>query len=319
VTIGDFVWNDTNQDGCQDAGELGIPGVKLTLTGTSGSGASITDHATTDNTGHYNFTEPPGTYTVTVDASNFASGGTLFGYTASPSLVPGCGTDEDSNGSPSGTTPGTLTSGGSDLTVDFGYFQQTGTPSLTLTKTADQTSITAGTKAGFTVTITNTGSSDASGLSLSDPLPPGADLNWTIDTTTGSPNNFQITGSAGSQSLVLTAPGTTLAAGTSESVHITSSTTNKDVAPPSGPSAPTSSAFGFDLGTALDYVFITDPRVHSVQTTSDSTYVGNIGIANSGGAGAASPPVQWGAKLIGNMDFGGLTNVTNTKNITGAV
>jgi hypothetical protein len=121
VTIGDFVWNDNNANGCQDAGELGIPGVTLTLTGTNGSGGAVTDHATTDANGKYLFTEAPGTYTVTVDASNFAAGGALFGFTASPTLVPGCGTAEDSNPNPSGTTPSTLPGGSSDLTVDFGY------------------------------------------------------------------------------------------------------------------------------------------------------------------------------------------------------
>jgi uncharacterized repeat protein (TIGR01451 family) len=171
------VWNDLNANGCQDAGEPGIPGVTLTLTGKDLNNNPVTDHATTDATGHYLFDENPGTYTVAVDASNFAAGGALAGFTASPTQVPGCGTAEDSNPNPSGTTPGTLPSGASDLTVDFGYFEQSGAPNLSLTKTADQSSITAGTKAGFIVTITNTGSGAASGLSLSDPLPAGADLN----------------------------------------------------------------------------------------------------------------------------------------------
>ena len=82
---------------------MGIAGVTLTLTGTNGSGGSVTDHATTDATGHYLFTEAPGTYTVTVDASNFASGGALFGFNASPTLNPSCGTALDSNPNPSGT------------------------------------------------------------------------------------------------------------------------------------------------------------------------------------------------------------------------
>jgi hypothetical protein len=123
VTIGDFVWNDTNANGCQDAGELGIPGVTLTLTGTATGGGAVTDHQTTDASGHYLFTEAPGTYTVTVDASNFVAGGALFGFTASPTLNPACGTALDSNPNPSGTTPGTLPGGSSDLTVDFGYYK----------------------------------------------------------------------------------------------------------------------------------------------------------------------------------------------------
>ena len=38
VTVGDFVWNDLNGNGVQDAGEPAIPGVTLTLTGTTGAG-----------------------------------------------------------------------------------------------------------------------------------------------------------------------------------------------------------------------------------------------------------------------------------------
>jgi hypothetical protein len=122
VTVGDFVWDDGNGNGVQDAGEPGIGGVTLTLTGTTGAGAAVTDHATTDGAGHYRFTEASGTYTVTVDASNFTGSGALVGYSASPALQ-GSDRTADSNPSPSGTTPGALPSGGSDLTVDFGYYR----------------------------------------------------------------------------------------------------------------------------------------------------------------------------------------------------
>src|SRR5205823_2172681 len=120
VTIGDFVWQDTNANGLQNTGELGIAGVTLTLTGTNGAGQTVTDHATTNSSGLYLFTEAPGTYTITVDSSNFTGTGALVGYGASPTLV---GTDRtlDSNTNPSATSPATLVSAGSDLTVDFGY------------------------------------------------------------------------------------------------------------------------------------------------------------------------------------------------------
>ena len=121
VTIGDYVWNDANANGVQDSGETGFAGVGLTLVGTNTSGALVTDHTTTDNTGHYGFNETPGTYVVSVDATNFNAGGPLSGYV--PTLT-GKGTQAtDSNGSPSGTTPATLAGGQSDQTVDFGYYQ----------------------------------------------------------------------------------------------------------------------------------------------------------------------------------------------------
>src|SRR5436853_227461 len=113
VSVGDFVWNDLNGNGVQDAGEPGINGVTLALTGTTGAGAAVSQTTTTNASGAYSFTEPPGTYTVSVT--------TPSGYVAT---VTGKGTTAtDNNPSPSGTTPGTLPSGGSDQTVDFGFYQ----------------------------------------------------------------------------------------------------------------------------------------------------------------------------------------------------
>ncbi len=51
-SIGDFVWNDANTNGVQDAGELGIAGVIVNLL--DGSGVLLTS-TTTDADGHYRF------------------------------------------------------------------------------------------------------------------------------------------------------------------------------------------------------------------------------------------------------------------------
>ena len=51
VTIGDFVWDDTNGNGIQDTGEAGINGVTLTLNGTNNAGGTVTDHAKTAGNG----------------------------------------------------------------------------------------------------------------------------------------------------------------------------------------------------------------------------------------------------------------------------
>src|SRR5439155_625679 len=101
ITIGDFVWNDTNANGIQNVGEPGINGVTLTLTGTNASGGAVVDHTTTAGNGGYLFTEVPGTYTVTVDAANFTGLGALAAYSASPTLV-GADRTIDSNLNPSG-------------------------------------------------------------------------------------------------------------------------------------------------------------------------------------------------------------------------
>src|SRR5207237_1107011 len=100
ITIGDFVWNDLNGNGVQDAGEPGIAGVTLTLTGTTGAGASVTDTTTTNASGAYHFPASP-----TRRSSDLS---TPSGYVAT---VTGQGTTAtDSNPSPSGTTPGALPS-----------------------------------------------------------------------------------------------------------------------------------------------------------------------------------------------------------------
>lgn len=57
-------FNDLNANGTQDAGEAGLSGWEIHLFGTDGRGNSVHQHATTDSTGAYSFTVPPGTYTV---------------------------------------------------------------------------------------------------------------------------------------------------------------------------------------------------------------------------------------------------------------
>lgn len=125
VRVGNFVWNDLDRDGFQDSTEGGIGGVVVNLTGTNGSGATVNLSTTTASNGSYSFSSlPPGTYRVSVAASNFSIGQPLSGFVASPTLV---GTDRalDSNVNSSETSPATLVSGSSDTTVDFGYYLDT--------------------------------------------------------------------------------------------------------------------------------------------------------------------------------------------------
>lgn len=106
--IGDFVWNDLNHNGVQDAGEPGIPNVKVNLSG------AATATATTDANGAYLFTGlDVGSYTVTVDASTLPAG-------FLPTLTGQGGALNDNNGSPASAA--LVTSSSQDLTVDFGYY-----------------------------------------------------------------------------------------------------------------------------------------------------------------------------------------------------
>lgn len=69
------------------------------------------------------------------------------------------------------------------------------TPSLTLTKAADAASATAGGTIGFTITA-DTGSSFADNVAISDPLPSGDGINWSIDPAYAGPGTCSIAGSA---------------------------------------------------------------------------------------------------------------------------
>lgn len=59
------VYRDDNDNGLRDSNEPGLPNVTVTLTGTSSSGASVTQMVTTDEKGNYSFVGlPAGTYQV---------------------------------------------------------------------------------------------------------------------------------------------------------------------------------------------------------------------------------------------------------------
>ena len=122
--IGDFVWNDSDGDGCQDRGEAGIAGVRVDLYEGCGVSGSPIKTTTTDSMGHYLFGDLcAGTYTVSFN--------TPAGYTRTTANA-GCNingkpadeTDSDCNCA-AGTSCGvcvTLPEGDSvDMSIDCGY------------------------------------------------------------------------------------------------------------------------------------------------------------------------------------------------------
>jgi sarcosine oxidase gamma subunit len=65
-TLNGFVYNDANDNGVDNAGEAGIAGVTVTLTGTNDLGNSVSVTTTTASNGSYSFAGlRPGTYTLT--------------------------------------------------------------------------------------------------------------------------------------------------------------------------------------------------------------------------------------------------------------
>jgi protocatechuate 3,4-dioxygenase beta subunit len=63
ATVGDRVWEDSNGNGVQDAGEQGVDGVTVALKDAAGNTVGT---VTTHDGGQYSFTVDPGTYTVSV-------------------------------------------------------------------------------------------------------------------------------------------------------------------------------------------------------------------------------------------------------------
>ncbi len=98
-------------------------------------------------------------------------------------------------------------------------------PQLQIVKTADAAQVNAGESIGFTLTVSNPGSGDATGVTLADPLPTKAGLSWQIASQgTGWASTCAI--NAGSLNCgPETVPAGTTEAASTFTVHITSPTT----------------------------------------------------------------------------------------------
>ncbi|KAB1636074.1 LPXTG cell wall anchor domain-containing protein [Pseudoclavibacter terrae] len=126
--IGDWVWHDQNGDGRQDAGEPGIPGVVLSITGNDGNPVAdadgrVIEPATTDEHGKYQFNVPllraDAQYNVSIDQT--ASAEALRGLVPT---IEGVG-DPDGDSSTGTAETGDLSSDSAhDLTLDFGFTEE---------------------------------------------------------------------------------------------------------------------------------------------------------------------------------------------------
>jgi YVTN family beta-propeller protein len=97
-------------------------------------------------------------------------------------------------------------------------------PDLSVTKTADQTVVNAGSPIGYTIVMSNSaapGTGSATNATLSDPLPAGADVNWSVSPPYTGPGICAITGIANGQTLTCTLGSLSPAIRTS--VHVMSS------------------------------------------------------------------------------------------------
>ncbi len=196
-TIGDFVFNDVNNNGVQDPGETtGAAGITLTLRNQAGAVVATT---TTNAAGNYQFTNvTPGSYTITAAAP---VGSTIT--TPTPIAV-------------------TLGSGQTIDTADFGVFAQTGTLGDRVFNDFDGNGLQNGLEpglAGVTVTLTGTDSG-------------GNPVNRT--TTTSATGTYSFTGLLAANPAGYTVTISNLAAGFSPTTPTGAPSLSQTVAFPAG-------------------------------------------------------------------------------------
>ncbi|WP_353931014.1 SdrD B-like domain-containing protein [Okeanomitos corallinicola TIOX110] len=164
ASLGDRVWLDNNANGVQDAGETGVSGVQVTLTGGGadgviGTGDDTTETTTTDANGNYQFTNlnPGEEYQVTFSQP------AGFNFTQQ-NAGSDDGVDSDADIATGESQIVTLASGENNLTIDAGLIQLN--PGIDIEKfvngadadtAAEAVEIAPGDNAVFTYQVTNTG------------------------------------------------------------------------------------------------------------------------------------------------------------------
>jgi uncharacterized repeat protein (TIGR01451 family) len=209
-------------------------GQSLGSVGTINMGESVTDHATFS--GSHGAVDGTAQFFVCFNASstpNCASGGTPAGSSA---IASGAADSDPVTPDAVGYycfrveyTP----------TADSEYLEGSHTnqttecfqvlpANVTIEKTADDGSVDAGDQIGFTLSWGNSGAGKATGVVVTDDLPAGDDLDWSIAGSTGTGSTCKIAGAVGSEVLTCTVgtiAGNTAVSGT---VHVVSSTTKAD-------------------------------------------------------------------------------------------
>ena len=114
ATVGDLVWNDVNQNGVQDAGELGLAGVVVQLV----RGGVVVASTTSSSSGQYAFSNvTAGTYTLVFQPPS--------GYAISPAQQGGSAMlDSDVANSLTGaTSPFNVSAGQLKNDIDAGMYR----------------------------------------------------------------------------------------------------------------------------------------------------------------------------------------------------
>jgi uncharacterized repeat protein (TIGR01451 family) len=167
-------------------------------------------------------------------------------------------------------------------------------PSIHVAKTADALSVSAGTGIGFTVTVSNTGLGNATGVNLTDALPGGnaaTPVHWVIDSGTGNPSSFSISGPDSSQQLVLAGQPVSLAANSSLTVHVTATTTKTSCTTYDNTASASATNDGSDQHSASETVLC--PNIGVAKTADSATVsagqvIGYTVTVNNAGPGTAT-------------------------------
>jgi uncharacterized repeat protein (TIGR01451 family) len=172
-------------------------------------------------------------------------------------------------------------------------------PNLEIVKTAGAATVDAGSPISFTVQVSVTGSGTANAVTLTDALPTGTGISWSIQ---GSVPECSITGGVltcdfgnltapATRSVTVTSPSTPQSCGeylniasvqaanhgtvasNQASVTVGNCPTVGEVCPVTGPIG------GIDVGTITDYLFVfTDGRSDANWQSSSKGYVGNVAV-----------------------------------------
>ena len=166
--IGDFVWQDTNQNGCQDPGEPGIANVQVDLYSGCGTGMTFVKSTSTDANGKYLFDNLcAGQYTVLFRTPS-GYNHTLAHQTCSVGGLPSNETDSDCDctGNTDCAVCVTLPDNTSDLSIDCGYIPSN--PQLQLIKTVSPTTAKPGQPVTYSYLVTNSGPITVTNINIID-------------------------------------------------------------------------------------------------------------------------------------------------------
>lgn len=151
ASVAGVVFDDANENGVLDAGEVPLAGVTVILTPAGQPPISVA----TDAAGAYAAAVPPGLVTVDIDLATVPPGYTLT----------------------TSNTPQALTAAAGALTTasDIGYGD--GAVDVALNKVSSESNVRAGDQIEYLLTVTNVGTVDAIGpITLTDRLPSGLDF-----------------------------------------------------------------------------------------------------------------------------------------------